>query len=122
VLYGTHIYPWKKDWDAHVAIVSDHFPVYVGEVGCNVDPKQEDPATWAPRVLDYIEQHQWSWTAWCFHTQASPRLLQDWSYRPTAHWGVYVKRALTEEPKARSAVDMLLPVGLGTKAHPFSIQ
>jgi endoglucanase len=96
VIYGTHIYPWKRDWDAHLASAAAKYPIFVGEVGCEPDPKQEDPATWAPRVLAYIEQHAWGWTAWCFHPSAPPRLLADWRYTPTTYWGAVVKKALRE--------------------------
>jgi hypothetical protein len=77
-----------------------------------VDPKQEEPSTWAPKILTYIDEHQWSWTAWCFHPGATPKLLQDWSYRPTTHWGAYVKRALTERLEDRSMLDTKYPVGI----------
>jgi endoglucanase len=96
VIYGTHIYPWKRDWDAHLASAAARYPVFVGEVGCEPDPKQEDPFTWAPRVLAYLQEHAWSWTAWCFHPSASPRLLANWSYTPTPYWGAFVKKALRE--------------------------
>ncbi|MDQ2800314.1 MAG: glycoside hydrolase family 5 protein [Armatimonadota bacterium] len=47
VMYGTHIYPWKgsahENWDPHVSIIADKYPIFVGEVGCEPDPKQEDP-------------------------------------------------------------------------------
>lgn len=118
VIYGAHIYPWKKDWDAHVAIIAKRYPVFICEVGCNVDPKEEDPSTWAPKILKYIDEHQWSWTAWCFHTGATPKLLQDWSYRPTTHWGAYVKRALTARLDDRSMLDSLFPIGVGINSPP----
>jgi aryl-phospho-beta-D-glucosidase BglC (GH1 family) len=94
VIYATHIYPWKTQWDQKVGVVLAKYPVIVSEVGCEPDPKQEDPATWAPKVLAYIEKHHLSWTAWCFHPSASPRLLADWDYHPTPYWGAPVKAAL----------------------------
>lgn len=99
VMYGTHIYPWKgsthENWDPHVTIVADKYPIFVGEVGCEPDPKQEDPNVWAPKILAYINAHGFSWTGWCFHTSASPRMLADWNYAPTLYWGIYAKSALT---------------------------
>ena len=95
IMYATHIYPWKGashvNWDAHVTIAADKYPIFVGEVGCEPDPKQPDPTTWAPKVLDYINQHGFNWTAWSFHTSASPCLLADWNYAPTPYWGKFVK-------------------------------
>jgi aryl-phospho-beta-D-glucosidase BglC (GH1 family) len=103
VVYASHIYPWKKDWDRYVTVVLDKYPVLIGEVGCQPRGRDEDPKTWAPKVLDYIEKHQLSWTAWCFHPSASPCLLGDWNYTPTAHWGVPVKKALEAAAAKRAA-------------------
>lgn len=96
IVYDAHIYPWKSDWDGNVGRIAERVPVLVGEVGCNAADARTDPAEWAPKVLAYIDQHALSFTAWCFHPSASPCILKDWSYTPTAYWGVYVKRALSE--------------------------
>lgn len=96
VIYATHIYPWKKDWDSMVGSVADKYPVFVGEVGCEPDPKHEDPFKWGPKVLNYIDAHGWSWTAWCFHTEATPRMLKDWTYTPTEYWGSPVLKKLKD--------------------------
>jgi hypothetical protein len=34
------------------------------------------------------------WAGWCFHTNASPRILVDWNFTPTVFWGAYVKSEL----------------------------
>jgi aryl-phospho-beta-D-glucosidase BglC (GH1 family) len=94
VIYSAHIYPWKKDWEGKVGALADRYPVLVGEVGCKPEPKQEDPMTWAPKVLAFIEKHRLSWTAWCFHPSASPCLLSNWDYDPTPYWGAFVKADL----------------------------
>jgi len=98
IIYSTHIYPWKggiERWDSKVTVAAGKYPILIGEVGCQPDPKQEDPAIWAPKVLAYIEKHRFNWTAWCFHPSASPCMLKDWSYAPTLYWGRPVKQALT---------------------------
>ncbi len=94
VVYATHIYPWKKDWERHVSVVLDKYPVLVGEVGCEPRGKDEDAKTWATKVLAYIEKHQLNWTAWDLHPAASPCLIRDWNYTPTPHWGQPVRKAL----------------------------
>ena len=101
IMYATHIYPWKKDWDQHVTPAAQKYAVFVGEVGCEpVKPgapawQQVDCATWAPQVLAYIDTHQFSWTAWSFHPSAGPSVIADWDDTPTPYWGRYVKAALT---------------------------
>ncbi len=94
VVYDTHIYPWKKNWERNVTVVLDKHPVLVGEAGCQPDGRDEDPKTWAPKILDYIEKHQLHWTAWDLHPAAGPSLIRDWNYTPTPYWGVPVKKAL----------------------------
>ncbi len=101
VMYGTHIYPWKKNWERHVTVAVAQYPVLVGEVGCEAKGKEEPAETWAPKVLAYIQQHQLNWTAWDLHPAASPCLIKDWTYTPTPHWGVLVKAALREDAAKR---------------------
>lgn len=106
VMYSTHIYPWEgaraENWDPHVAVAAAKYPVLVGEVGCEPDAKQEDPMTWAPKSLKYIDDRNLNWTAWCFHPSASPRLLLDW-HTPTPYWGAFAKIALLNQSAARKA-------------------
>ena len=102
VVYATHIYPWKRDWDRHVTVALGQYPVLVGEVGCNDKGKDEPAATWAPKVLAYIQQHELNWTAWDLHPSASPCLIRDWNYTSTPYWGAPVKAALRAAAAQRS--------------------
>ena len=105
VVYSTHIYPWKKNWDTNVTPVIEKYPVFVGEVGTKPwkqgDPPHENVYTesWAPEAIAYIEKYKLSWTAWSFHPSASPCILSGWDYKPTPYWGKYVKDALTKSAK-----------------------
>ncbi|MHB1687551.1 MAG: glycoside hydrolase family 5 protein [Ignavibacteriaceae bacterium] len=98
IIYGSHIYPWKgnsaADWNPHVGNIAVNYPVFIGEVGCQPDPSQEDPNIWAPAVLSYIQNLGLHWTGWSFHPSATPCLITDWNYTPTSYWGVYAKAAL----------------------------
>ncbi|TVR51419.1 MAG: glycoside hydrolase family 5 protein [Puniceicoccaceae bacterium] len=99
LIYDSHVYPWKQDWQRAFLEAAERFPVLIGEVGCEPEPmpwqnETEDPATWAPDMLGIIQERRLHWTAWCFHPSASPRLLADWDYTPTAFWGEPVRRAL----------------------------
>lgn len=98
VIYASHIYPWKgntrANWGPRVTVIADRHPILIGEVGCEPDPKQQDPHIWAPNVLAYIDDLQLNWTAWTFHPSATPRMITGWDYAPTPFWGVYVKKAL----------------------------
>jgi hypothetical protein len=101
IIYSWHCYNWHRGWEAKVLAVAEKHPVVVGEFGADVkkmgfipDADQEDPHTWAPDMLGFIQKHKLHWTAWCMHTAATPRLLADWDYTPTPFWGAYVNDAL----------------------------
>jgi len=100
-MYVWHVYNWHRGWEKAVLPTAAKYPVLVSEVGADVKkmdfiPKadQEDPYTWAPDMLGFIQQHHLNWTAWCLHPAATPILISDWNYTPTPFWGVFVKEAL----------------------------
>ncbi|WP_395749131.1 glycoside hydrolase family 5 protein [Prosthecobacter sp.] len=101
IMYSSHVYPWKSDWQGKFLDAAAKYPIFIGEVGADTQPmdflppeRQENPATWVPDMLGVIQQHHLHWTAWCFHPKATPRVLLDWDYTPTPFWGVFVKQAL----------------------------
>jgi endoglucanase len=102
IMYATHFYNWAKGWESHFLPVAAKYPVLVGE--CGADPHkmtfvpaelQENPYTWAPDAIGLIQKYKLNWTAWCFHTRATPNMLLDWDYTPTPFWGAFVKDALS---------------------------
>lgn len=101
VMYESHVYPWKREWQKMFLDAAAKYPILIGEVGCQPEcmpfiPKEahELPETWAPDMLGCIQKYRLNWTAWCFHPKASPCLLSDWAYTPTPYWGVPAKAAL----------------------------
>ena len=104
IIYSTHIYPWKSDWQNKVLVVADKYPILLGEVGASNKKmefipaeNQEDAATWVPRVLGFIQKYKLHWTAWSMHPGTSPVLITGWDYAPTPEWGAFAKRALAGE-------------------------
>ncbi len=104
IVYATHIYPWKRGWQEKVLIIADKHPILVGEVGADIKKMsfipadaQEDPYTWVPDMLGFIQKHRFHWTAFSFHPGASPVMITGWDYTPTPFWGAFVKRALAGE-------------------------
>ena len=76
-------------------------PIFLGEVGADSKKmdfipaeNQEDPYTWVPDMLGFIQKHKLNWTGWCFHPRATPVMISDWSYTPTPYWGSFAKQAL----------------------------
>jgi endoglucanase len=104
IIYASHIYPWKRDWQGKALVVADKYPILLGEVGADVHkmdfiPKeaQEDPYTWVPDMLGLIQKYKLHWTGFSFHPKASPVMIEDWSFKPTPFWGDFAKRALAGE-------------------------
>ena len=51
-------------------------PVIVSEFGGNSGPSRVNPQdNWLQHVLQAIEDHQWSYTAWDLHPSAGPTLI-----------------------------------------------
>ncbi len=101
LVYSWHVYNWHKDWEKHVLAAAAKHPILVGEVGADVKKMpflpaewQEDPYTWVPDILGFIQKHRLHWTAWCFHPHHTPVMISDWKYTPTPFWGVFAKDAL----------------------------
>lgn len=101
IMYESHVYPWKREWQKRFLDAAAEYPILIGEVGCQpermpfIPPEaHEMPETWAPDMLGCIQRYRLNWTAWCFHPRSSPCLLLDWEYTPTPYWGVPVKAAL----------------------------
>ncbi|MBN2713623.1 MAG: cellulase family glycosylhydrolase, partial [Planctomycetes bacterium] len=102
IMYVTHVYPWKSDWQNKFLVVAEKYPLFITEVGCMEKPMPwqkttENPHTWAPDMIGLIQKYKLNWTGWCFHPKSSPCILSDWEYTPTPYWGAYVKKALAGE-------------------------
>jgi endoglucanase len=104
VMYSWHTYNWHTDWDEKVLETLQKYPVLLGEVGADATKMsfipaeaQEDPYTWVPDMLGYIQKHRINWTGWCLHPKASPVMISDWLYTPTPFWGQFAKEALSGE-------------------------
>ena len=107
IVYSSHIYPWKFQWDKYVLAAAGKHPLFIGEVG---NPRRwEDfsfivesarketvgvESVWPKDVIGVIQANRLNWTAFSFHPKCAPQLLEDWNYTPTPFWGVHVKEAL----------------------------
>jgi len=111
VIYANHVYDNKRQsvfkWAADMEKASAVIPVIVSEFGGSGGPDRKtgwwgaSPAAamgddWLLHVLQVIQDNDWSFTAWDLHPAAGPCLISNWSYAPTADFGVYVKKLLTK--------------------------
>lgn len=91
ILYETHPYPQKQDWDTSFGQVCRDYAVYVGEWGGRAKDLE-----YAQRLWDYMNRRGLSWTAWCFHPFAGPTLIRNWKFEAT-EFGQFVKDALGKQ-------------------------
>jgi endoglucanase len=100
LVYETHPYPFKKNWDRCFGKVTARCPVYVGEWGVGGGTNALE---YCSRLVSYMARHQIQcWTAWDFHTTAGPTLIKNWSYEPTV-FGQYVKEILVRAPGTKAS-------------------
>jgi hypothetical protein len=97
ILYETHPYPSKKEWDKSFGDVSRHFPVFVGEWGGGTND-----LNYGRELIEYIRQHDLPWTVWCFHPACRPAMLKNWDYEPSV-FGQFVKDLLAADPAAQAS-------------------
>ncbi len=109
VIYANHVYNNKGDtvdkWVAKMEKATAKLPVIVSEFGGSGGPNRRirrgggavnTNDDWLLHLLQALEDHHWSWTAWSFHPAAGPILVSDWKYTPTPDFGVFVKQALAD--------------------------
>jgi endoglucanase len=106
IMYSSHIYPWKKDWQGNTLDAAAKYPIFVGEVGTPPDwstfqfiPQDQrfedlSKGQWAPDVIGMMQKYKLNWTGFSFHPKCGPCAISDWNYTPTPYWGAYVKDAL----------------------------
>ena len=101
IMYSWHTYNWHKGWEEKVLATAALHPIFLGEVGADTNKmnfipheEQEDPYTFVPDMLGFIQKYKINWTGWCLHPRATPVLISDWNYTPTPYWGVFAKEAL----------------------------
>ena len=90
---------------ARILPVAAKHPIFLGEVGAAPkeqmtfinDSWKEDPYTFSPNMLGFIQKYRINWTGWCFHPKAAPVMIENWDYKPTPYWGEFAKRALSGE-------------------------
>ena len=107
IVYDTHIYPWKggeDSWAKMVGVAFPYIPVFSGENGHTNerladwfdDTYYEYATIWNNQLLNYYEQNEVNYNAWCFHNSSAPAALRNFeNYEPTPYDGLIVKFWLT---------------------------
>ena len=81
-------------------------PVVVTEWGFQAQTEEHfkgTAASFGTPFLDFIESHGLSWTAWCWHPEWTPNLLED-DWKTPTEFGRFIKDALAgkaDDPQER---------------------
>jgi len=103
LIYETHPYPNKQNWDRSFGNVSRKYPVYMGEWGFGGRGfGGTNGLAYANKLMQYAQKHKLHWTAWDLHPFAGPTLIKNWQYEPTI-FGEFVKKQLAAAAAARGS-------------------
>ncbi len=80
IVYDTHPYPWKDNYDENFVQPAREYPVLVGEWGGRAEDGHQN---YGIQMAYTLRKHKLCWTAWCFHPTAGPSLIKNWNYEPT---------------------------------------
>lgn len=117
IAYAVHPYPqkakptvkskenffmlWDKDW----GFVAQKAPMIATEIGWSNEnapgahvPTINNDGSYGPQIIEYLEEHGISWTAWVFDPQWAPQMIKDWDYTPTEQ-GHFFKKEMLKHKK-----------------------
>ena len=106
IILDSHLYPCKAldGWDQATTVAKEQYPIIIGECGHYGEapvphewPQREESSTWVPKFLKWVDDNDYHITAWDFHHQAGPCLVENLTdYTPTSYWGAYFKKFLKD--------------------------
>jgi len=96
VIYETHPYPWKgEDWKDVVRELSKSYPVFVGEWGYSPQLSPGYNAdNYGKPLVNLCKELNIGWTAWVWHDEWQPPMLNSLDDYSTTDFGDVVKWAL----------------------------
>jgi endoglucanase len=112
VIYANHCYNNKNQavetWIANMEKAAATFPIIISEFGGWYMPPgaaagqrpgrgfggMRGAGDWLMRVMQAVEDRNWSYTAWDLHPAAGPTLITDWDYTPSPFFGADTKQML----------------------------
>jgi endoglucanase len=106
IAYATHPYPgtsrWTT-WSKAFGDVPEYYPVILTEFGFDNEQSSDEflqessfvgSGRYRETLMEYIEEHGLSWTAWVFSHVWTPRMLTDRDYTPS-ELGRFIKEQLS---------------------------
>ncbi len=101
VAYSTHPYPsgfenQHLSWDSAFGNLSKKYAVFATEYGYDSPDINIGGSPYHQAIMDYLEAHQISWTAWIFAATWSPIFLKDNQTFETTESGTFFRSRLLE--------------------------
>jgi hypothetical protein len=101
VAYSTHPYPsgfenQHLSWDSAFGNLSSQVPVFATEYGYEIPDTTIGGIPYHQALIDYLEDHHISWTAWVFATTWTPVLLKDYQTFEPSESGAFFRSRLLE--------------------------
>ena len=98
IAYVAHVYPNHKEWEYYFGFLSYTRPVIVTEWGFSPTVSRTEHyygtrEEFGEPFLQYMEDKNLSWIAWCFHPVWKPNMIKNWNFELTEEGGL-VKQAL----------------------------
>jgi endoglucanase len=91
IAYSFHCYPLKNNQNWKEMLESLHdVPIVVTEFGYDRDETSMYKGTFEEYFkpfMEYLREHEISWTAWCFSISWRPRILKQWNPLTLSEYG-----------------------------------
>lgn len=127
VVYDAHLYPLKSYWQSRVGNIGQEHPILLGEIGhpggtSFLGYSIDDEFSWVPQAMDWVNSHNFHWTAWSLHPTASPNMINSWDFTPTSFWGAAAIAHMhaNSNPSAERVIGGTVIGTTGTRTEPLS--
>ena len=93
---------WEEQWEKDFGFVADTYPVICTEIGFCLEHEKGahipviSTEVYGEHITKYFEQKGISFTVWCFDTDWSPTLIEDWNFTPSTQ-GRFFKAYLQQK-------------------------
>ena len=99
--YVTHPYPHKRPkpyepkWQEDFGFASGEYPIIATEIGFTLGREgMSDNGEYGKAIINYLEHHGISWTAWVFDPEWYPRMFESWDTYKLTESGEFFKDAM----------------------------
>jgi hypothetical protein len=82
-------------WQSDFGYLAAYYPVFVTEFGFETNAGAAAGTTnYGVHIMNFIKSKNMSWTVWVFHPSWTPKLIDDWSFKPSKPSGEFFTNEL----------------------------